>query len=158
MARIKHTDEEIADAVLASMSWAGVCRIIGVKPATGAQTHIKSRAVKAQIDFSHFTGQGWRKNRRFNPRRSVQDYLTLDGLYIKSHELKLRLIKSGLKEARCEICKLDQWQQLPIPLELDHINGNHDDNRFENLRILCPNCHAQTSTYCSKNISRTFPC
>ncbi len=73
---------------------------------------------------------------------------------LKSANLRKRLIAEGLKEARCEICKLDEWLGRPIPLQLDHINGDRTDNRLENLRLLCPNCHAQTDTYCGKNIGR----
>ena len=54
----------------------------------------------------------------------------------------------------CEECGLAVWNGRPIPLELDHVNGRYTDNRLENLRILCPNCHAQTPTYRAKNIAR----
>jgi IS1 family transposase len=66
---------------------------------------------------------------------------------MKSHALRLKLIKTGVKEHQCERCNLTQWNGLPIPLELDHINGNNKDNRLENLRILCCNCHAQTDNW-----------
>ena len=68
----------------------------------------------------------------------------------KSHLLSLRLIEEGLKEAKCEICGLTEWNGLPIPLELHHIDGDHYNNSLENLQILCPNCHAQTSTHSSR--------
>ena len=70
-----------------------------------------------------------------------------------SHKLKLRLFKSGIKECKCEKCGNIEWNGQPIPLELHHINGNHYDNRLENLIILCPNCHAQTHNYRSKNLT-----
>jgi 5-methylcytosine-specific restriction endonuclease McrA len=68
--------------------------------------------------------------------------------------LRLRLIREGLKEPRCENCGLDSWNGVQIPLELDHRNGRRDDNRIENLTLLCPNCHAQTPTYRGRNIGR----
>jgi hypothetical protein len=66
--------------------------------------------------------------------------------------LKRRLIKAGLIIDKCVICDaLPVWCGKPITLQLDHINGNNKDNRFENLRVLCPNCHSQTDTYAGKN-------
>ena len=59
----------------------------------------------------------------------------------------LRLIDDGIKEARCECCKLSEWMGKPIPLELHHKDGNHYNNDLSNLEILCPNCHAQTDNY-----------
>lgn len=55
---------------------------------------------------------------------------------------------AGLKESRRELWGLSEWQGKPLPLQLDHVNGDHIDNRLENLRILCANCHSQTDTWC----------
>lgn len=63
----------------------------------------------------------------------------------------LRKYLKELKPAECENCKLSQWNGLPIPLEMDHKDGNYKNNQIDNLRLLCPNCHAQTPTYKSKN-------
>ncbi len=74
------------------------------------------------------------------------------GVWHQSHNLKTRLIRAGIKGAFCEDCGLAAWSGKPIPLELHHVNGDSTDNRIENIRILCPNCHAQTPTYRGKNI------
>ena len=87
-------------------------------------------------------------------QRSLEEILVL-GSQVKTDDLKRRLIRVGLKEAACEMCHGTQWNGRPIPLELDHVNGRSDDNRLENLRILCPNCHAQTPTYRARNIGKS---
>jgi RNase P subunit RPR2 len=66
-------------------------------------------------------------------------------------KLKNRLIKEGFKKEICEKCNNDLWLGSKIPLELDHIDGNSSNHKFENLRMLCPNCHAQTDTYRGAN-------
>ncbi|MFM2269593.1 MAG: hypothetical protein RL757_3034 [Bacteroidota bacterium] len=70
----------------------------------------------------------------------------------QSHKLKLRLIKEEFKRHQCESCQLEVWQKQPIPLELHHIDGNRYNNSLENLKLLCPNCHALTDNYRAKNI------
>lgn len=82
---------------------------------------------------------------------SLTDILNGKHPQYTSHKLKLKLYKEGVKEERCEICGISEWQNKKISLHLDHINGNNSDHRLENLRILCPNCHSQTPTYSVKN-------
>lgn len=86
-------------------------------------------------------------------RRHI-DELLVAGSSIGGSRLLRRLIREGYKEARCEACQQSEWQGKPIPLELDHINGDPTDNRLENLGVLCPNCHALTPTYCGRNRGR----
>ena len=69
--------------------------------------------------------------------------------------LKSRLLITGLKENKCEICGITKWNGNSLVIHLDHINGINNDNRLENLRMLCPNCHSQTSTYTGKNKNKT---
>lgn len=72
----------------------------------------------------------------------------------QSHKLKLRLLKEKIFDRKCYICNLSQWNEKPIPLELHHKDGNRNNNKIDNLILLCPNCHAQTNTYRSKNIKK----
>lgn len=103
-----------------------------------------------QIDTSHFYGQTWNKNLSYTDKVcniKLEDILQ-ENINFKSHSLKLRLVTEGLKEYKCEQCGCNgEWCGKPITLELHHINGNHYDNRLENLQILCPNCHSQTPTH-----------
>ena len=84
--------------------------------------------------------------------------------YRKNQQIKSLLFKFDLKTNKCEKCGLkDKWQGQKINLQLDHIDGNWKNNKLENLRILCPNCHSQTDTFCknktiAKKITRCVDC
>lgn len=96
------------------------------------------------------------KERRVRAReetiyRPVDMYLRENGPFTTTHRLRLKLLREGIKSCCCEICLNTQWMGRPIPLELHHINGRHNDNRLVNLQLLCPNCHSQTDNYKSKN-------
>lgn len=84
------------------------------------------------------------------PKKSLDDILSNRVPY-NTTDLKFRLFQEGLKDQRCEQCSLTEWLGQPAPLDLDHIDGNPKNNNFENLRILCPNCHRQTPTWGRKN-------
>lgn len=71
--------------------------------------------------------------------------------YYQTYKLHNRLLKEGIKDHVCEICGNSEWNNQPIPLQLDHIDGNPHNHVLSNLRMICPNCHAQTETYCGKN-------
>lgn len=149
------TNEQLKEAIESSLSWSQVITKLGLKAGGGTYEHLKKVASDQDYSFDHFTGKGWNTGsrfRRFNTnRRELSEYLKKDGVPINSNRLRKRLLKEGFKEEKCESCGLREWQGEKIPLELDHINGDNKDNRLENLRILCPNCHAQTDTYCGKN-------
>ena len=70
----------------------------------------------------------------------------------QTFKLKTRILDEHIKERKCECCGLSEWNNLPIPLELHHKDGNRTNHKLENLMLLCPNCHAQTDTYRAKNI------
>lgn len=94
-----------------------------------------------------------------NPRNNTYPTKTLDELLVKgtrwqSNKLRLRLLQDGIKQNFCESCSLASWQGSPIPLELDHIDGDKTNNELINLRVLCPNCHAQTKYYRGRNMRK----
>ena len=119
----------------------------------GNQARVKRRIEDLGLDTSHFVGEAWRRGATTPvvPPRPLDEYL-IEGRPVQTNGLKRRLLQEGIKEARCESCERDSWNGQPIPLELNHVNGRRDDNRLENLRVLCPNCHAQTATYRGRNI------
>lgn len=143
----KYNWARLAPAVKDSVTWAEVCVRLGLGPLSGSQSHIKKQAVKVGIDFSHFPGKRMSGFAKKPIVAQSLEFRMIQNSTIKSSELRRRLIKSGLKEHKCEGCGMREWLGNPIPLELDHINGEHTDCRFENLMILCPNCHAVKTLY-----------
>lgn len=106
------------------------------------------------IDISHFTGQTWNKGLSGSEKTSLipLNDILINNVKFKTTFLKKRLITSNIKENKCEKCGNDSnWCNETLTLELHHINGNHYDNRIENLQILCPNCHSQTKNFRNKN-------
>lgn len=146
-----YTLEEFKDSVLNSSSISQALTKLGLSPKGGNYRVFKKFQKLYNIDTSHFTGQGHLKGKTHNYNVTpLSEILVKDSEY-SSHRLRQRLIKEGLKEYKCECCGLNEWLGEPIPLELDHIDGDHFNNTIENLKILCPNCHAKTTTYRGKN-------
>ena len=146
-----YTDKQFIEAVETSTSIRQVLFKLGLKEAGGNYEVAKSRMSSLGVKLlSGPNGQGWSKGKTLGPKRPIEDYLKED-VRVQSFRLKNRLLAEGLKQHKCECCGITEWNGKPAPIELDHINGNHHDNRLENLRILCPNCHAQTETYRGKN-------
>ena len=82
--------------------------------------------------------------------RPMEEYFS-NKAPMQSDKLKIRLLNEGYLEPKCGICGEEEWEGEEIPLQLDHKNGNHDDNKLSNLSVICPNCHAQTPWYRLKN-------
>jgi Zn finger protein HypA/HybF involved in hydrogenase expression len=148
---LRYTNDEFIEAVKTSTSIRQVLSKIGLKEAGGNYKVAQEKIKKLNLDTSHFTGKGWLKGKTHRHTTKPIEYYLTENSYHQSYKLKNRLIKDGIKEHKCEECGIIKWRGKLTPIELDHINGNPRDNRLENLRILCPNCHAQTETYRGKN-------
>lgn len=153
----KYTKEVLAPIVESSFSWAQVLGKLGLSYTGGSLKHIRSKAVYFELSTSHFTSQAWNRGLTESTSVSVRngaeknripdsEVFKKNGHPLNSYKVKQRLLKSGW-ENKCQICGLVEWLGNPIALHLDHINGCDTDNRLENLRILCPNCHQQTDTW-----------
>lgn len=87
---------------------------------------------------------------------NLQDYL-INSPDVQTNKVRIKLLKEGYKEYRCECCGNTEWMGQPIPLEVHHRDGNRNNNTIENFMLLCPNCHAFTDSYRGKN-SRILKC
>lgn len=154
--KVKYTKELMESVIKDSYSIAEVCRKIGLKPHGSNYKTIKSKIDLYNLDISHFTGQRWNKgkNNTEETARLPLEQILQKGVIYCSDTLKKRLIKAGLKENKCEICGCGKSGD-EVVLELHHINGDHYDNRLENLQILCPNCHSKTPNFKNRGGSNT---
>jgi DNA-binding CsgD family transcriptional regulator/5-methylcytosine-specific restriction endonuclease McrA len=113
-------------------------------------------SIRGCIDAFGFSAASWSDAVRRGavvPRPNatpIAELLVAD-TYRGRYNLKVRLIREGLKENRCERCGVTDWCEQPLTLALHHINGKRNDNRLENLQLLCPNCHSQTGNYAGRN-------
>lgn len=155
----RYSAAELRDAVAVSLSWAEVLRRLGYCPSGGNWRTVKRRAGELGISTAHF--DPYAANRRPRPRIPLAQILVKGSTYSRGN-LKRRLYEAGLKRPECELCgQGDVWCGRRINLILDHINGVRDDNRLENLRIVCPNCAATLDTHCGRNGRETLeqrPC
>lgn len=149
---MKYTKEILESIVRESLAISEVLRKLGLRGG-GSHNHILQKIKYFEIDTSHFLGQSWNKGRPPYNIYTKDEFISKvliknNGKNLHSTYIKGRLFKFGLKEERCEECDNPPiWNNKVLKLHLDHINGDYKDNRLENLRILCPNCHSQTETY-----------
>lgn len=137
--------EILQQIVNESTSYSEILRKLGKSISGDSVSTLKQKLKNYEIPFtpSH-------KNTGNLTKQPIEHYLQKDHP-CDSKSLKKRLIAEGLKKDICELCtQTNTWNGKPLTLQLDHINGDHSDNRLENLRIVCPNCHSQTDTFSTR--------
>ena len=148
----RYTEDQARVAIGAAHSFAEALRLLGMRPAGGNHATLKRYAERWGISTAHFD---WPYIRPY-PRaiRSLDEVLVKDSGYSR-RRLKRRLFAEGIKFRHCEMCgQGEEWRGERIALVLDHVNGIWNDNRLENLRILCPNCNATLETHCGRKNRR----
>jgi Zn finger protein HypA/HybF involved in hydrogenase expression len=146
---MKKTDNEIREAVVGSVTYAGILTKLGLVPMGGNYKTIKRRIRILGISTEHLKGKSWNRGgvgKRSYAKKSLESIMIEDSSY-STFKLKKRLFREGIFNKKCNKCGGEQWLGKSMPLELEHKNGNSHDHRIENLEILCPNCHSFTDTY-----------
>lgn len=147
---LSYTEEQAREAIGSSYSWAESLRKLGLCSTGGGWRVLKKYAEIWAISIDHFDAARAREEHPQFQRRPIAELL-VEKSDASRQNVKRRLYQEGLKERRCEMCGQDEnWRGEPMALILDHINGVRDDNRLENLRIVCPNCAATFSTHCGR--------
>lgn len=151
----KLSDEQFVELLKKSSNISEVLFKLGytVKGNSWGYSQIKRRIADLNLDYSIFKGKQCATVTKVTKSIKAEDILKENCKHQRS-VLRNYIIKNNLVPYKCAICGCVAWQGKTLSLELDHINGLNNDNRLENLRFLCPNCHSQTSTYGSRNQQR----
>lgn len=137
---------KLRDAVKESTNFTDLCKRLNIinKGGRGYNT-IQQRLDMDKIDYTHFS---------YKQQTKVQQYTDAE-LFALDTGIPKTTVRYRLKKRKqyiCSECGLNEWRNKHISLQMDHINGNHNDDRIDNLRWLCPNCHSQTDTYAGRGI------
>ena len=148
----RYSETEARHAVASSASYSEAMRKLGLRPAGGNHRHFRRYVDEVwAIPTDHFDPHRARLVSLTRPKPVPLADVLVEGSLYNRRNLKARLYKTGLKERRCELCgQGETWRGQSIALILDHINRVPDDNRLENLRIVCPNCNSTLDTHCGR--------
>jgi DNA-binding CsgD family transcriptional regulator len=172
------TREEVHRMLSAGHSRGGIARALGISKSTvtyharrfGMEVDERAarrydwNAIQAYYDEGHsvreccakfgFASASWTSAVRRGAVVARPMMMPIDqllGLSRSRQNLKRRLLEAGLLPQRCQTCGIEDWQGRALSLQLHHVNGKREDNRLENLTLLCPNCHSQTRTWAGRN-------
>lgn len=153
----KMTEEKLRKAVAESISIAETLKKLNMSITTGNYRSFHRAVKKYDLNIEHFLGQAHLSGKNNNIKTTIplENILVENSTHPGGASLKKRLTRNKLLIYKCYNCGISEWDDKPLSLQLDHINGIHNDHRIENLRLLCPNCHSQTGTFCGRNIKET---
>lgn len=137
--------EEIEQWISEHQSKAFMCKELQCKPET-LNSYLQKMGIIYQGNQS---GKGFPDEKSY---KTAEEYA--QSINVKSHRLLEKMIRDGIREDKCEICGVTYWQGVHLPLELHHKDGNHYNNNFENLQILCPNCHSIQEGNAGANVGK----
>lgn len=152
MAKRTWTKQQLIEAVKTSENYSEVCKALSLCSGGNNIKTIKKYIEKLNLSICHFLSKAEFARRKGIPKHKMplEQILVEKSSYSRGH-LKDRLYDEGFKKRKCELCGQGEvWQNKKMSLILDHINGVRNDNRLENLRIVCPNCNATLPTHCGK--------
>lgn len=159
----KHSAEDFNRIVCESTTWKELLAVLGLTYCGGTLETVRKRIGQENIDPSHLWQGAAKKHRErllhggYSNSKPLEEVAVANSNYGR-HLLKSRLLKLHLLDNKCGICTLPPvWNGAPLTLVLDHINGVSNDHRIENLRLICPNCNAQTPTFAGRNIQKKPP-
>lgn len=150
----KYTAEVINQVVKQCVNFTQLARVLGKAPTGSTITHLAKVCVKFGIDTSHFTGQAHQRGKPAKNRLTFEDVLVCrpkEKGREDVHRLRRAMVEAGIKEV-CGVCGMEPvWNDKPLQLQIDHIDGAYWNNEKHNVRFICPNCHTQTDTWGAKN-------
>jgi predicted nucleic acid-binding Zn ribbon protein len=161
----KEFEDLVREYLPLASSMNNLCSILGLRGVKGYYDKIQGIIDKYNLSTNHFGSNNALYNSYLNRKldgngrfiaMSDEEFFVKDSKRHGEAIIK-RLIEGGYKEYKCEgeNCGISEWNGKPLRLQVHHINGDHHDNRIENLQLLCPNCHTQTDTYGRNNIAKT---
>lgn len=150
--QLSYSQADAREAIAGSRSFAEALRRLGMCDSGGAGKTLKKWTVRWGISTDHFDPYAASRGRLTRALTPLDEVLVAGSTYHRG-KLKERLFGEGLKERRCELCgQGETWHGRSMSLILDHINGVSNDNRIENLQIVCPNCAATLDTHCGRKL------
>lgn len=150
-ARLAIPEDTLRNAVQRATSYADVMRALGLEVNDTNHRRVRRKVLQLQLDTSHFTRRSWASMQVHEPKAIAPTTLVVrpQGSTLTNRERLHRALQEIGVAYRCESCgNPGKWLGQSFTLQIDHINGEWLDNRAENLRYLCPNCHALTDTWC----------